>query len=42
MVDYLDQRNRNLGSFVWTADTDLILGKVERPSKRVLSLWTLV
>ena len=30
MLDYLDQRNRNPKPFVWTADADLILGKVER------------
>ena len=35
MLDYLDQRNRNPKPFVWTADADLILGKVERLSKRI-------
>src|SRR5215212_6974269 len=35
MLDYLDQRNKNPKPFVWTADADLILGKVERLSKRI-------
>ena len=35
MLDYLDQRNENPKPFVWTADADLILGKVERLSKRI-------
>jgi len=35
MLDYLDQRNRDPKPFVWTADADLILGKVERLSKRI-------
>jgi hypothetical protein len=35
MLDYLDQRNRNLKPFVWTADADLILGKVARLFKRI-------
>jgi len=35
MLDYLDQRNDNPKSFVWTADADLILGKVERLCKRI-------
>ena len=34
MLDYLDQRNENPKPFVWTADADFILGKVQRPSKR--------
>jgi transposase len=34
MLDYLDQRNRKPKPFVWTADADLILGKVERLCKR--------
>ena len=34
MLDYLDQRNRDPKPFVWTADADLILGKVARLSKR--------
>jgi transposase len=35
MLDYLDQRNQNPKPFVWTADADLILGKVERLCKRI-------
>ena len=35
MLDYLDQRNQNPKPFVWTADADLILGKIERLSKRI-------
>ncbi len=35
MLDYMAQRNRNLKPFVWTADADLILGKVERLCKRI-------
>ena len=35
MLDYLDQRNRKPKPFVWTADADLILGKVARLSKRI-------
>jgi hypothetical protein len=35
MLDYLDQRNRNPKPFVWTADADLILGKVQRLYKRI-------
>jgi transposase len=35
MLDYLDQRNQDPKPFVWTADADLILGKVERLSKRI-------
>src|SRR5947208_2021038 len=35
MLEYLDQRNENPKPFVWTADADLILGKVERLSKRI-------
>jgi transposase len=35
MLDYLDQRNENPKPFVWTASADLILGKVERLSKRI-------
>jgi transposase len=34
MLAYLDQRNRNLKPFVWTADADLILSKVGRLCKR--------
>jgi transposase len=35
MLDYLDERNKNPKPFVWTADADLILGKVARLSKRI-------
>jgi transposase len=35
MLDYLDQRNRDPKPFTWTADADLILGKVERLCKRI-------
>src|SRR5437764_14460624 len=35
MLDYLDQRHRNPKPFVWTADADLILGKVQRVCKRI-------
>ena len=35
MLDYLDQRNENPKPFVWTADADLILDKVERLCKRL-------
>lgn len=35
MLDYLDRRNENPKPFVWTADADLILGKVQRLSKRI-------
>lgn len=35
MLDYLDRRNRVPKPFVWTADADLILGKVARLSKRI-------
>ena len=35
MLDYLDRRNKNPKPFVWTADADLILGKVERLCKRI-------
>ena len=35
MLAYLDQRNRDPKPFVWTADADLILGKVERLCKRI-------
>lgn len=35
MLDYLDQRNKDPKPFVWTAEADLILGKVERLSKRI-------
>ena len=35
MLNYLDKRNQNPRPFVWTADADLILGKVERLCKRI-------
>ena len=35
MLDYLDQRNRNPKPFIWKADADLILGKVERLCQRI-------
>jgi transposase len=35
MLDYLDQRNKAPKPFVWTADADLILGKVGRLAKRI-------
>ena len=35
MLDYLEQRNKDPKPFVWTADADLILGKVERLAKRI-------
>jgi hypothetical protein len=33
MLNYLDRRNGNPKPFIWTADADLILGKVARLSK---------
>jgi len=35
MLEYLDHRNRDPKPFVWTADADLILGKVQRFCKRI-------
>ena len=35
MLAYLDQRNQNPKPFTWTADADLILGKVERLCQRI-------
>ena len=35
MLNYLDHRNKDAKPFVWKADTDLILGKVARLSKRI-------
>jgi len=35
MLDYLNQRNKDPKPFVWTADADLILGKIARLSKRI-------
>lgn len=35
MLAYLEQRNRHPKPFVWTADADLILGKVQRLCERI-------
>ena len=35
MLTYLQRRNKNPKPFVWTADADMILGKVERLCKRI-------
>src|SRR3954453_20120896 len=35
MLTYLDKRNQNPKPFIWTADADLILGKVQRLCKRI-------
>jgi len=35
LLAYLDKRNENPKPFVWTADADLILGKVQRLCKRI-------
>jgi hypothetical protein len=35
MLNYLDNRNRDPKPFVWRADADLILGKIERLCKRI-------
>lgn len=35
MLDYLDRRNRKPTPFVWKADADLILGKIERLCTRI-------
>jgi transposase len=35
MLAYLEQRNKDPKPFVWTADADMILGKVERLCKRI-------
>jgi hypothetical protein len=35
MLEYLRRRNSNPKRFVWTADADLILGKIQRLSKRI-------
>ncbi len=35
MLDYLDRRNETPKPFVWTANADLILGKVQRLCKRI-------
>jgi transposase len=35
MLDYLERRNRKPAPFVWKADADLILGKVQRLCERI-------
>ena len=35
MLEYIDQRNQDPKPIVWTADADLILGKIKRLSKRI-------
>jgi transposase len=35
MLSYLEKRNKNPKPFVWTADADLILGKVQRLCERI-------
>jgi hypothetical protein len=35
MLNYLAQRNRKSTPFIWNADADLILGKVQRLCKRI-------
>ncbi len=35
MLSYLRERNRDPKPFVWTANADLILGKIQRLSKRI-------
>ena len=35
MLGYLDERNKDPKPFIWTADADLILGKVQRLCKRI-------
>lgn len=35
LVEYLDKRNRDPKPFVWTADADMILGKVARLCERI-------
>src|SRR5215469_2664294 len=35
MLHYLDERNTEPKPFAWTADADLILGKVKRLSQRI-------
>jgi len=35
MLTYLDRRNENPKPFIWTANADMILGKVARLSKRI-------
>ena len=35
MLNYIEHRNKNPKPFVWTADADLILGKVQRLCERI-------
>jgi transposase len=35
MLSYLDERNKDPKPFIWTADADLILGKVQRLCERI-------
>jgi transposase len=35
MLGYLDERNKDPKPFIWTADADLILGKVQRLCERI-------
>jgi hypothetical protein len=35
MLDYLDERSKDPTPFVWTADAELILGKVRRLSEPI-------
>jgi hypothetical protein len=35
MLSYLRERNRHPKPFIWTADAELILGKIQRLSKRI-------
>jgi len=35
MLDYLDRRNRKPTPFIWKADADLILGKIQRLCTRI-------
>ena len=35
MIAYLDERNKDPKPFIWTADADLILGKVQRLCERI-------
>ena len=35
MLACLDERNKDPRPFLWTADADLILGKVQRPCERL-------
>jgi hypothetical protein len=35
MLGYLDERNKDPKPFIWTAEADLILGKVQRLCERI-------